>query len=89
MSAKLTRKALEVLRDCDVNKMPCSECLPHKPPEQACYRFQYERGEIAALALRLAEGLEALIGDDGVERDWLAWSAKAAAARSLLAELEG
>ena len=89
MSAKLTREALEVLQDCDVNKTPCSECLPHKPPEQACYRFQYERGEIAALALRLAEALKALIGDDGVERDWLAWSAKAAAARSLLAELEG
>jgi hypothetical protein len=44
---------------------------------------------VAALALRLAEGLEALIGDDGVERDGLAWSAKAAAARSLLADLEG
>ena len=57
MSAKLTREALEVLRDCDMNKMPCSECLPHKPPEQACYRFQYERGELAALALRLAEAL--------------------------------
>jgi len=38
---------------------------------------------------RLREALEALIGDDGVERDWLAWSTKAAAARSLLAELGG
>jgi hypothetical protein len=92
----LTRKALEVLRDCDTNKMPCSECLPHQPPEQACYRFQYERGELAALALRLAEGLEDIVivagtamceaNNDGAGYDV---EATLAAARSLLAELEG
>jgi hypothetical protein len=95
---KLTRKALEVLRDCDMNKLPCSECLPHKPPEQACYQFQVERGEIAALALRLAEVVKAFVPIcDGLEDagpDGEGWQSDElvdalAAARSLLAELEG
>ena|GEM_PF-4925402 len=116
MSAKLTREALEVLRDCDLNKMPCSECLPHKPPEQACYRFQVERGELAALALRLAEGLKEQVKNCGHcgGRGWNMITVPAhdpncdgscdncpipvqeqeqcggcAAARALLAELEG
>ena len=99
MSAKLTRKALEVLRDCDMNKLPCSECLPHKPPEQACYRFRYERGEIAALALRLAEELEHKVADcpDCLGVGWFPSGPddvhKACrtceSARALLAELEG
>lgn len=103
MSAKLTRKALEVLRDCDMHKIPCSECLPHKPPEQACYRFQVERGELAALALRLAEALLNLMIEANADAEMNANERACSheeytemtnqpamlAARSLLAELEG
>lgn len=52
---ELSRKALEILRDCDQNKMACADCPPHKPPEQICYRFLWTRGEIAALALALMD----------------------------------
>jgi hypothetical protein len=52
---ELSRKALEILRDCDQNKMACADCPPRKPPEQICYRFLWTRGEIAALALALMD----------------------------------
>lgn len=88
---ELTRAYLEAVRACTPED--CGDCILKPTTNRACHMVDVDPRDEAALALRLAEGLEELV--DTMETYPWAHSgeglllAKRQAARALLAELEG
>ena len=101
---KLTRKALEAMRDCDPEN--CGGCVLLPATNRACHMVDFSDGQVSDLALRLAEALEGLekaaaapsniafnLGQQheqwpSIREDIAACDAARSAARALLAELE-
>lgn len=94
MSAKLTRAYLEAVRACTPED--CGDCILKPTTNRACHMVDVDPRDEAALALRLREELEDTViiagtamceaNNDGAGYDV---EATLAAARALLAELEG
>jgi len=85
---ELTRAYLEAVRACTPED--CGDCILKPTTNRACHMVDVDPRDEAALALRLAEGLEALAEQHGeCIVDPACGDCPACRARSLLAELEG